>query len=156
MNEHITIEEFVNIAGVKESTIKKRKNSIPGLKYENDKFIILSGTRYPCDLHRDKLKNSDDRRYALLKMISEYKYISHNELRIYPEQFVELLRELLAAGLIKENHLSNHFGANAYDCTEKGDRLLNNKKNEIVKQMINMVASTTGKFVGSIISEVAA
>ena len=41
MNEHITIEEFVNIAGVKESTIKKRKNSIPGLKYENDKFIIL-------------------------------------------------------------------------------------------------------------------
>ena len=119
MNEHITIEEFVNIAGVKESTIKKRKNSIPGLKYENDKFIILSGTRYPCDLHRYKLKNSADRRYALLKMISEYKYISHNELRIYPEQFVELLRELLAAGLIKENHLSNHFGANAYDCTEK-------------------------------------
>ena len=58
MNEHITIEEFVNIAGVKESTIKKRKNSIPGLKYENDKFIILSGTRYPCDLHRYKLKNS--------------------------------------------------------------------------------------------------
>ena len=35
--------------------------------------------------------------------MNEYKYISHNELRIYPEQFVELLRELLAAGLIKEN-----------------------------------------------------
>ena len=156
MNEHITIEEFANIAGVKESTIKKRKNSIPGLKYENNEFIILSGTRYPCDLHRYKLKNSADRRYTLLKMISEYKYIFHNELRIYHEQFIELLRELLAAGLIKENHLSNHFGANAYDCTEKGEGLLKDKKNETIKQMMGMIASTTGKFVGSIISEVAA
>ena len=155
MNDIISIEEFVNIAGVKEATIRKKKNSIPGLKCENGKFTILSGTRYPCDVHRYKLNNSADRRYILLKMISEYKYISHIALRLYHEQFVDLLRELLEADLIKENHLSNHFGANAYDCTEKGDLLLREKKNEAISQITNLVASATGKFIGEIISEVA-
>ena len=88
-------------------------------------------------------------------MISEYKYISHIELRLYREQFVALLRELLEAGLIKENHLSNHFGANAYDCTEKGDLLLREKKDKAISQITDIVASATGKFIGKIISEVA-
>lgn len=155
MNDTIAIEEFVNIAGVKEATIMKKKNSIPGLKYQDGKFTILRGTRYPCDVHRYKLNDSADRRYILLKMISEYKYISHVELRLYHEQFVDLLRELLEAGLIRENHLSNHFGANAYDCTEKGDLLLKRKRNEAIRQITDIVASATGKFVGEIISEVA-
>ncbi len=153
--QYIPFDEFVSIAGVREKTIKKRKKDIPGLIYENNQFTVLSGTRYPCDLHRYKMNNSADRRYILLKTISEYKYISHVHLRLYYEQFVDLLRELLDAGLIKENYLSNHFGANAYDCTEKGDRVLKQKKSEAVKSISDMIASATGHFVGSVVSEVA-
>lgn len=156
MADYISIEEFVKMAGVQEATIRKRKSDIPGLKYEDGKYTILSGTRYPCDLHRYKLKNSADRRYVLLKMISEYKYISHVELRLYEKQFNDLLRELLQAGLIKENDLKNHFGANAYDCTERGDFLLKSKKHDAIKQIEDIVVSTVGKFIGKIVSEVVA
>ena len=153
--QYIPFDEFVNIAGVKERTIKKRRGDIPGLTYENNQFLVLRGTRYPCDLHRYKINDSADRRYVLLKTISEYKYISHTDLHVYQEQFIDLLRELLEADLIKENHLSNHFGANAYDCTEKGDLALKQKKSESAKVIADMIASATGHFVGSVISEVA-
>lgn len=153
--QYITFDEFVSIAGVGEKTIKKRQKDIPGLVYEDNQFTVLSGTRYPCDLHRYKINNSADRRYVLLKTISEYKYISHVDLRVYHEQFVDLLRELLEAGLIRENHLSNHYGANAYDCTEKGDLILKRKKSEALKEIADTIASATGHFVGSVISEMA-
>lgn len=107
----VSIEEFIKIANVKKETIKKNRNKIPGLTYENGEFDIVKGTRYPGDYHRYKLKNSADRRYLLLKAISEYKYIDHIPLQVYPEQFKELLKELLDAKLIKENHLYNNFGA---------------------------------------------
>ena len=44
---------------------------MPGLKYENDEFDILKGTRHPGEFHRYKMINSADRRYVLLKVISE-------------------------------------------------------------------------------------
>ena len=103
----VSIEEFIKIANVKKETIKKNRNKIPGLTYENGEFDIVKGMRYPGDYHRYKLKNSADRRYLLLKAISEYKYIDHIPLQVYPEQFKELLKELLDAKLIKENHLYN-------------------------------------------------
>ena len=43
----VSIGEFLNIAGVKLNTVKKNAEKIPGLKYENGDFDILSGTRYP-------------------------------------------------------------------------------------------------------------
>ena len=60
----VSIGEFLNIAGVKLNTVKKNAEKIPGLKYENGDFDILSGTRYPGDFHRYKLENSADRRYV--------------------------------------------------------------------------------------------
>ena len=45
----VSIGEFLNIAGVKLNTVKKNAEKIPGLKYENGDFDILSGTRYPGD-----------------------------------------------------------------------------------------------------------
>lgn len=150
----VSIEEFIKIANVKKETIKKNRNKIPGLTYENGEFDIVKGTRYPGDYHRYKLKNSADRRYLLLKAISEYKYIDHIPLQVYPEQFKELLKELLDAKLIKENHLYNNFGANAYDCTRKGDTLLKKEKNRAVRELAEMVAKAVGCFIGSVISEV--
>ncbi len=150
----VSIEEFIKIANVKKETIKKNRNKIPGLTYENGEFDIVKGTRYPGDYHRYKLKNSADRRYLLLKAISEYKYIDHIPLQVYPEQFKELLKELLDAKLIKENHLYNNFGANAYDCTRKGDALLRKEKNRAVRELAEMVAKAAGCFIGSVISEV--
>ncbi|MCR5668351.1 MAG: hypothetical protein K6G05_04785 [Lachnospiraceae bacterium] len=118
----VTIEEFLNIANVHKNTVIKRAKEIPGLTYSKGSFDILKGTRYPGDYHRYKLKNSEIRRYVLLKAISEYKYIDHTKLKLYKEQFDNMLKELLDAELIVENGLYNRYGANAYDCTSKGDK----------------------------------
>ena len=104
---YISIEDFLKIAKVKEKTIKKNQHKIPGLSYENGSYTILEGTRYICSLHRYKMKNAEEKRYILLKMISEYKYISHIELRLYPKQFRNMLAELLSAKLIRPNGMAN-------------------------------------------------
>ena len=153
-DKKITIEEFVAISGVKKTTIRKNSSKIPGLRYINGEYEIIKGTRYPGDFHRYKLKNSGERRYVLLKAISEYKYIDHIKLRLYKEQFDALLRELLDAELICENHLFNHFGANAYDCTPHGDEILKQEKAAAIQSITNCVASASGHFLGAIISEV--
>jgi hypothetical protein len=151
----VSIGEFLNIAGVKLNTVKKNAEKIPGLKYENGDFDILSGTRYPGDFQRYKLENSADRRYVLLKAISEYKYIDSTKLKVYPEQFKSFLKELLDAGLISENGLSNHYGANAYDCTKLGDDVLKlGKKSEIIDRITELISSATGHFMGAVISEI--
>ena len=152
----ITIDDFVIISGVKESTIRKNKNKIPGLSYDKGIYNIIDGTRYPCDLHRYKIRNSSDRRYLLLKAISEYKYISHLDLGVYHPQFVEMIRELLDAGLIRPNNMANRYGANFYDCTHEGDELLRQQKNSAINEISSLVATAAGKFVGNVIAEVAA
>ena len=152
----ISIDDFVRIAGVKEITIRKNKDKIPGLSYDKGTYNIIDGTRYPCDLHRYKITNSADRRYLLLKSISEYKYVSHLDLGLYHPQFVEMIKELLDAGLIQPNNMTNHYGANFYDCTTAGDDLLKRKKINAINEITNLIATAAGKFVGAIISEVAA
>ena len=64
-----------------------------------------------------------------------------------------MLKELLNAELICENHLINKYGANAYDCTSKGDALLKKSKAESVKEITDLVASAAGHFTGAFISE---
>ena len=144
------------MAGVGIPTIKKKRDSIPGVVCDEGEYKVLKGTRYPCDIHRYTIKDSADRRYILLKEISKYKYITSIDLQLYQEQFVEMLRELLSAGLIKENQMPNHYGANAYDCTEKGDALLKMKTVKSVQMMTDLIAGAAGTFVGKVISEVAA
>ena len=152
-NSKISIDEFLNIYNVKLSTVKKRADSIPGLKYQAGEFEILKGTRYPGDFHRYKMKNnSKKKRYVLLKAISEYKYIDHLILGLYQEQFVDMLKGLLDAGLIKENNMPNNYGANAYDCTTKGDKVLKNKTKEAIEEIALLVAKAAGTFVGTILS----
>lgn len=151
----ISIEEFIGIACVKLQTIKNNKDKIPGLTYKDGKFAILSGTRYPRTLSHYKLNSHAKKRYVLLKEISRYNYIDHKLLGVYQEQFETFLAELMAAGLIKENGLANHYGANAYDCTTKGDEILKGSNtNKKVNEIAELVASVCGHFVGSVICEV--
>ncbi len=154
MVDTIDVMEFAQIANVKISTIKKNAKRIPGLSYKNGTFEILKGTRYPGDFHRYKMKDTAQKRYILLKAISENKYIDHLKLHLYEEQFIDLLRELMDANLIKENHLFNQFGANAYDCTGQGDALLLQERFKAIKELANIVASSAGHFIGAIITEV--
>ena len=157
---YISIEEFIKIAGVKEGTIKRNKYKIPGLSYEDDEYLIIEGTRYPFKVGLNKMENTNDRRYLLLRAISENKYIDHKILRIYHQQFLTFLAELLEAGLIRENNMQNHYGANYYDCTEKGDRLLiaedkNKIKLEIANEVAKVAATLIGTTIGCIVSCIA-
>ena len=153
--ETIDIQTFLELAGVKEETVKKNKNNIPGLTYESGVYCILKGTRYPYNIRSAKLRDSADRRYYLLDAVSKYKYIDCKKLRIYHEQFESLLIELLDAGLIQENRLGNNYRANAYDGTAKGDEVLKRQKTEAVQLITQMVSSAAGHFVGAVISEMA-
>ena len=151
--KYISLNEFTNNSGVKESTIKRRYKSIPGITKSKGRYIILSGTRYPFQMRGYKLTDSSKRRYILLKAISQYRFIDHIALHLERKQFTDMLRDLLSAGLIKENGLSNHYGANAYDCTQNGDALLIQSEQSGMRELAGLIAETTGKFTGSIISE---
>lgn len=151
---YISIEEFIRIAGVKEVTIKRNRDKIPGLSYENGEYLIIEGTRYPFNIGRNKMKDSNDRRYLLLKAISENKYIDHNTLGIYNQQFEQFLRDLLDANLIRNNGMQNHYGANSYDCTEIGDRILLNKKTAKT-EIAKAIAEVAGTFVGTALGSAA-
>lgn len=153
-NKYISFEDFVNNSGVQASTIKRKYKKIPGIIKTDTGFKVLSGTRYPCDLHRYGLKNTSEKRYVLLKTISENKYISHTDLRVEQGQFEEFLRDFLAAGLIQRNNLCNEYGANAYDCTRKGDQILKKKSSGVKEELIKTIASAAGTFAGSIISRI--
>ena len=85
--EYIELDDFVNISGVKEATIKKNYKRIPGFQKTDAGFRILSGTRYPFNLRNTNLDDSISKRYTLLKAISKYQYISHKELRVEQKQF---------------------------------------------------------------------
>ena len=146
---YISMEEFAKNAGVKEETVKKRYQEIPGITKEGNTYTIISGTRYPCDKRRIKPKDSGDRRYWLLRTISDYRYISHEHLMLEEKQFNDMLAEFLQAGLIKKNDLCNSFGANAYDCTAKGDAVLKKQKKEAIHDLTILCAEALGTFAGA-------
>lgn len=152
--QYIEFEDFVRNSGVKESTIKRRYKQIPGITKTKKGFRVISGTRYPYNIGNTKLDSSEARRYVLLKAISKYQYISHKELRIEPPQFKVMLRDLLSAGLIQANNLSNTYGANAYDCTQLGDEFINRTDKAAKNELINTIATAAGTFTGAVLSQV--
>ena len=152
--DYIDFKDFLNNAGVKESTIKRRYKEIPGVMKTKKGFRVISGTRYPYNIGNAKLDDSASKRFILLKAISKYKYISHKELRIEPPQFENMLRDLLSAGLIERNNLSNTYGANAYDCTPQGEELISQKNKTARESLINTIATATGAFTGAVLSQI--
>ena len=132
-NKYITLEEFAKNSGVKEKTIKKNYKMIPGIAKNGDEYLVLSGTRYPYNLRGNKLKDASSRCYVALKAISEYRYISHKELRVEESQFQDILKELERAGYIRKNRLSNRYGANGYDGTLSGAELLEKGRSSAIR-----------------------
>lgn len=151
---YISFDEFVNNSGMKEKTVIRNWKRIPGITKTEQGFQVMSGTRYPCDLHRYKLNDSGEKRYALLKAISQYKYITHVDLKIEQLQFLDMLRDLLAAKLIQRNHLSNSYGANAYDCSPLGDQLIKKTDKAAKKELLELISAAAGTFSGAVISQV--
>lgn len=152
--EYIDFDEFVNNSGVKKSTIKRNYKHIPGLSKTEEGFIVVSGTRYPYNLRNTKLEDYSSKMYTLLKAISRYKYISHKELRVEHRQFEAMLRDLLSAGLIQSNGLSNTYGANAYDCTVLGGEFMSKTDKDAKNELIERISFAAGTFTGAVLSQI--
>ena len=153
--EYIKFEDFVSYTGLRKSTVVKNYKKIPGIEKKNSKYTVLSGTRYWfSDLHRYKIDDSYQKRFVLLKAISKFRYISHKELRIEKPQFDKMLRDLLSAELIEPNNLSNCYGANAYDVTDKGAALTHKSDKTAKVELVNIIAEAAGRFTGAIISQI--
>ena len=101
MEKYVSLEKFLNVSQVSENTIRKRYKDIPGIKYENGKFEILEGTRFPFNIRHNALKTDENRLLVLLKAIDQRKYIDASILRVYQSDFEELLWTLLMGRLIK-------------------------------------------------------
>lgn len=148
--KYISFEEFVRNSGVSERTVRKRYREIPGIELtDSGEFRVLSGTRYPFNMRNCKLEDSADRRYILLKAISQYKYISYDKLKIQKEQFEQLIGDLLGIGLIRRNNLPNDYGANGYDCTMEGIKYLRyvkNCKSKVREEILLVMAKISGAF----------
>lgn len=56
--DYIDFEDFVNNAGVKESTIKRRYKKIPGIIKIKSGFRVISGTRYPYNIGNTNIEDS--------------------------------------------------------------------------------------------------
>ena len=65
-----------------------------------------------------------------------------------------MLRDLLSAGLIQRNNLSNTYGANAYDCTCLGDELINKTGKNAKSELIKTIVSAAGTFSGAVLSQI--
>lgn len=128
IDQYTSLGEFAWNSKVKISTIKKRYKEIPGIEKYNDDFRVRSGTRYPYNMRNSKIRTYEEKAIVLLKAIDNYSYISHKELRLEKQQFECMLKKFLEIGFIQHNGLSNHFGANAYDCTGKGSAFLRKNK----------------------------
>lgn len=150
--QYVSLEQFSRISGVKLETVKRKWKMIPGISLEDGTYRVIEGTRYPFSFRGYKIKTHEQKRWVLLTAISRYKYIDDTMLGLYPQQFKDMLRDLVSAGLIIENGLSNYFGANAYDCTNDGDKILKLKKNEAVNRITQLVAGAAGKYTGEILA----
>lgn len=150
----IPLEQFAINARKSVNTIKKNYRKIPGITKINNEYRVLSGTRYPIQINRFSTDTSAEKRRTLLVAINRYEYIDCYALRIEQPQFKKMLRKLLDAGLIEGNGLANHYGANAYDCTELGSQVASEEKWKTIDKIAELIAKTTGHFTGAVISEI--
>jgi hypothetical protein len=53
---------------------------------------------------------------------------------------------------IKKNRTHDEYGANGYDCTAYGSKVLNEKKYKVIKEISEIIATRSGIFVGNVIA----
>lgn len=152
--KYISLQDFLYISNIKESTFRKNFKKIPGVTYKNRVFKILEGTRYSYNMRRSKPKTTENRMFVLLKAIDETKYINHLMLRSQPSEFRRLLAILLEAGLIERNDSSNIYGANAYSITMKGIKYRKENRRESIRFITTLTAECSGILVGQIVSKI--
>lgn len=150
----IPIEQLAVNTNKSVNTIKRNYRIIPGITKINRNYQVLSGTRYPFPIKRYSIDTSAEKRRALLIAISRYEYIDCYALRIEQPQFKRMLHNLLNAGLIEENGLANHYGANAYDCTELGAQMASEEKWKTIQKIAELIVAAAGHFTGAVISEI--
>jgi hypothetical protein len=147
--EYITLDEFSKLCGISCNTIKRKYKEIPGIEKVETEYRVQKGTRYPCSIRRYKIPDSSAKRYVLLKSISENKYISAVDLQLYDKSFSIMLDELKNCNLIYENNNGNTYGANAYDCSNLGDKILQKRKKQAIQDIAERVAAVAGSFSGA-------
>ena len=126
----MTVDELARISGVTENTVIKNRDRIKGYKQTlTDDYFFTPGTRYPFSLGFHKVETYADKLYVLLKALNNYKYISHEELRLEESQFNSMLNHCLSNGYIEPNHTNNPYGANGYDITNAGSEFYKKLKN---------------------------
>jgi len=150
----MTIEELASISGLKEKTVRQKILTVAGVtRAEDGALIIPDGSRYPYDIHRYKLNDTNKRRVALLDAIFRYRYIDHAMLCMSSESFKTMLAELLNVGLVQRNGSENPFGANGFDTTMKYEELRSDKRYKTAKAISDLMGSATGHFTGAVLSE---
>lgn len=131
--EYITLETFLDQCGLKEQTIYKNRNKIKGLEYSNGEYKIPEGTRYPFNIGHNKLKNSYNKRYLILKAIGENRYIDSKMLHMSDNDFEEMVKQLFKSKLICRTHTKNKYGVNMYILEDAAEKLLKEKREYALK-----------------------
>jgi hypothetical protein len=74
-------------------------------------------------------------------------------LKISEYSFNTMIKEMLNLGILIENNSGNNDGANAYDTTTLTENFLNLSKRKAIKEMLSIMANTSGTFVGAALSQ---
>ncbi len=151
--EYVSIEEFSNRYNLKPQTILKNYKKIRGIKMSRGELIILSSARYPYNMRNTHLKKREEKMYVLLKATREFYYIDSKMLKISEYSFNTMIKEMLNLGILIENNSGNNDGANAYDTTTLTENFLNLSKRKAIKEMLSIMANTSGTFVGAALSQ---
>lgn len=144
----MTLNEFSKIYGVKEATVKKNMEKIPGVEYVNREYRIIDGTRYFYST-QTKINDNFDRLLLILKALNKNKYIDNQMLKCTENDFKYLLEQLVNKKLIEENNSQNRYGTNGYNITITGMEYANKEKRAALKDF----ARIFGTFVGSACKE---
>ena len=152
IKQYVSKEEFLKKYAISEKTFNNRINDIPGVIHKNDETLIVYGTRYPFNLRNAKLKDAASNYYIILKAINSYRYIDEKMLKIYRNDFVVLLRELIKANLITNNHSPNTYGANSYNTTKLGMECVSESRKKAIISIRNAIESCVAKIAVEVIS----
>ena len=152
-NKYISLEEFLAIAHVKERTFRKRISEIKGIHMNGKEILIEEGTRYPLP-KRYKANLLGQKYYLILKSTAIPRFIDHYFLGVTEKEFDKMLNDLVKAGLLWKNGLTNIYGANQYSLTMKGEEALVKQKREAIAWITDIVSKAAGNIVSAFIKRV--
>ena len=148
MKNSISLKEFAERISVSEEWILRRQHEVPGIEKVGDEVRVRRGTRWPLKMNF-KMDTAEEKRYVLLRAISEFKYIDAKMLKIEEKSFELMLREFLKTGIIAKNGTGNTYGANGFDCTSKGDDIIKKRKSRAMEELSRIIGTAIGAILSS-------